>query len=88
MSNPLIEVTQKEFDEFIKNYPRPLDRNFFMSGWGFHDFTLPNEEDMVALHITEYDANIFKIRADIKSLNVNKTPEISYADFFDGVTKL
>lgn len=35
----LVKVTRAEFDEFIKNYPRRLDKDFFMDVYTWNDFT-------------------------------------------------
>lgn len=35
----LVKVTRAEFDEFIKNYPRRLDKDFFMDVYTWNDLT-------------------------------------------------
>lgn len=32
------QVTEKEFIDFIKNYPRKLEVNFFMDWFDYYDF--------------------------------------------------
>ena len=32
------KVNRAEFDDFIVNYPRPLERNFFMDWLEYYDF--------------------------------------------------
>jgi len=39
--NKFKKVTKEEFEKFIENYPRPLERNFFMDWLDFYDF--PND---------------------------------------------
>lgn len=36
------KVTKQEFDEYIKNYPRKLDSNYFMEWLDYYDF--PSED--------------------------------------------
>lgn len=38
------ECTKEEFEEFLKNYPRKLEADFFMNSIGYYDFSL--SEDM------------------------------------------
>lgn len=44
MSN-LIKCSREEFEDFIKNYPRELEQDFFMDNDCFYDFSLSSEAD-------------------------------------------
>lgn len=43
-------VPEEEFNRYIKNYPRPLEKDYYMGWYSWNDFTLGNwPESMVAM---------------------------------------
>lgn len=70
MSN-LIKCSKEEFEEFIKNYPRKLERDFFMDCDSFYDFSLGNGVDGESLVARESIYGDYYIEEN-KMLQINE----------------
>ena len=49
------EVSKKEFDDFIANYPRKLEVDYFMEWYSYNDFTLGDKDSIVAMESDDFD---------------------------------
>ena len=59
-------VTKEEMKNFIKNYPIPLEHDFFMDWHSWNDFRegCVWPESMVAMAFEMYNDRIYRIRKD------------------------
>ena len=57
-------VTREEMISFIKNYPKPLEQDFFMDWYSWNDFSDGKRwpESMVAKAFEMYDKKEYQIK--------------------------
>lgn len=48
------KVSKKEFDDFIANYPRKLEVDYFMEWYSYNDFTLGDKDSIVAMESDDF----------------------------------
>lgn len=72
--NHMIAVSREEFENFIKSYPRKLEKDWYMDWFSYNDFTLGNwPGSMVAMKSDgSYNVQIeYKIMSNYQ-INKNK----------------
>ena len=70
-----VEVSEKEFKEFINNYPRKLEIDYYMDAWTYNDFELANiwPYSIVAKVSNDYGELSYYITTNIKEVFDSKT---------------